>query len=254
VLYQFKKNIMAKDINEILDEMDASQALLPGLAPLNSISNVAIFTLFKRLIATVIVSLTKVWDVVRNEISVYASGQIIGTKQWYVTLALQYPTISIQRASCVELGPKVLLKVAKVNSGSTVQLTLSELQGLRAYINSKKIVGSDVDVLSSTADLIDITCSVKYAGTLSVVEQDVKQMIKDYFTTHAFDTPISKTLLIDDILSVAGVLDVSIDALLINEGLGYIPLLGNNAQPSAGYWEVGKNSSSVDLITLNMYL
>jgi hypothetical protein len=244
---------MAQTVNDILIEMDAAQAAEPALAPLNSTSNTAIFTMFKRIVAIAIVQLSRLWDIAKKELNTIALSQIYGTKAWYVNLVLNMPGGAATKASCIEQGSKVLIKVAKLSSTITAQLTPAEVNAIRGYVSIKKVVGSDIDVISQTADLCKFTLSIQYAGVLSSIEAAVKQAVKDYLFNLPFDQNLTKGLLIDDLLNVPGVIDAFIDVLELDYGLGYNVVQGNTATPDAGYFEVAKDGSNNDLITLNMY-
>lgn len=244
---------MAKDINVILNEMDTEQTAQPALTLLNSVSVTAVYTAFKKVFALGGKLLFDAWDIVREEINQIASAQIIGTKQWYVNLAKGYSGGTIvQRASALEVGTKVILKVAAVTGGQTAQLSSTNLNNLRAYIYSKKVAGTDLDIISQTADLVSLVLSIKYSGVMATVKAAVIAAIKSYLDTLPFDSSLSKTLLEQIILSVPGVLDCSVDVMSIDYGLGYQVITANTALPDAGYFEVGKSGGN-DLITANMY-
>lgn len=244
---------MAKDTNTILAEMDAQQATITELAPLTSVSSTAIFKLIKYLIALAHASMYTMWDAVKNEINTITSSQIIGTPQWYVNLALTYNSgLNAQRASCREVGTKVILKVAKSSSGVTSQLTNTELANLTTFVNSKKVAGTDISILSQTADLVSFVISVQYTGVQATVEAAVVAAIKSYLAALAFDSNLSRSLIENALLSVPGVLDASVDLMSVDYGLGYEIIPGNLASADAGYFEVGKLAGN-DLITLNMY-
>lgn len=246
---------MAKDINQIIADMDAAQAAESDLSGLTSGSSTALHKLFKYVVALVYVTLYKAWDSVLAEFEALAQSYIIGTRAWYVQLALDYSGGTlIKKANCQDVGTKVILKVAKEVSGATVNLTTTELANFADYVNAKKVAGTDIDVLSQTADLVDITMSIQYVGTQAVVEADVIAAIKAYLATHPFGQDLSKTLLTDAILDVTGVLNAYIDILNINTNGSWVTVTGNYGTTDAGYWEVGKNGSSQDLITLNMYV
>lgn len=245
---------MAKTAAQIKTEMDATQATLPALASLTSPSSSAIYTNFKNLIALVMTWLYDAWDAIKAEVNLIAESQIIGTKQWYVKLALQYNGgTHVQRASCRESNTSVVLKVAKQAAGITSQLTLAELNNVKAYIKSKKVAGTDISVISQTADLVDITMDVQYTGIQATVEAAIIAALKDYFQNLTFDATLSKSLIENAILSVPDVIDCSVSLLKINYGVGWQTITGNIAQADAGYFEIGVNLGN-DLITLNMYL
>lgn len=244
---------MAANINDIITEMDTAQAAEIDLAPLNSPSVSAIYTNFKEIVAAGIVQLTRLWDLAKKELNAIALNQIYGTRAWYANLVLNMPGTAATKASCIEQGSKVLIKVAKIVGTSTTVLTPAEVNAIRAYVSLKKVAGSDIDVLSQTADLCKFVLSVQYTGVQATVGAAVVQAIKDYLFNLPFDQPLTKALLIDVLLNVPDVVNVFIDVLEVDYGMGYTLILGNVAPPDAGYFEVGKDLALNDYITLNMY-
>lgn len=244
---------MPANLNDILTEMDAVQAAETSLATLDSSSLSAIYTNFKKVIAAGIVQLSRLWDIAKKELNTIAINQIYGTRAWYANLVLTMPGAVATKASCIEQGSKVLIKVAKLSGTSTINLTPSEVTAIRSYVSIKKVSGSDVDVISQTADLCKFVLSVQFTGVQATVEAAVKQAIKDYLFSLPFDVELTKALLTDVLLNVPGVVNAYIDVLEVDYGLGYNVVLGNIAPPDAGYFEVGKDSGSNDYITLNMY-
>jgi len=244
---------MAKTTTEIKAEMDALQATITDLNGLNSVSTTAIYTLIKNLVATAHAQLYIMWDAVRAELNAVAESQILGTKAWYVQIAKNYSSGTVvHKATCLESGRKVIVKVAKLNSGLTVHLTNAELSGLKAYMKTKKIAGTDLDVISQTADLVDITMSIQFTGIQVDVETAVIAGIKSYLSDLPFDSNLSKSQIENFIMGIPGVLDASVDLLKIDYGVGYTEITTNLASPDAGYFEIGKSGGN-DLITLNMY-
>lgn len=163
------------------------------------------------------------------------------------------PGTAATKSSCTELGSKVLIKVAKISGTSTANLTPNEVSAIRSYISIKKIAGSDVDVISQTADLCKFALSIQYVGVQATVADAVILAIKDYLFNLPFDEELTKALLNDQILNVPGVFNSYIDVLEVDYGLGYTLILGNIAPADAGYFEVAKDISNNDYITLNMY-
>lgn len=243
---------MPATLNDIIAEMDAAQAAETSLQTLNSSSSSAIYTNFKKVIAAGIVQLSRLWDLAKKELNTIALTQIYGTKAWYENLVLTMPSAVATKVSCIEQGTKVLIKVAKISGTSTANLTPSEVNAIRSYVALKKIAGSDIDIISQTADLCSFVMSVQFTGVQATVEAAVKQGIKDYLNALPFGSELSKTLLADALLNLPGVLNVYIDVLEVDYGLSYTPVVGNIVTPDAGYFEVGKLAGN-DLITLNMY-
>lgn len=253
---------MSKTAQQIFNELEAEKNAQPDLVTLNSNSNTAIWRLWLWLIAFAHKLLYDAWDKTKKEIAIIASQQIIGTAPWYEGLALNWTggTVTIDVASCKETLTatirKVILKVATFDTGTQklINLPSADVDALRAYINSKKVKGTDIDVVSQSADLLWFAFSVKYIGTLAVVKSAVEQKIKDHLTAIPFGNNLSVAVLVNDIFSVTGVLDVTVDFVKLSTGLGYIVQPQNIIVTDAGYFEVGKDIGNNDLINLNMYL
>jgi hypothetical protein len=228
------------------------------LAPLNSPSNTAIWRLWVWLVAVAHQIIYVQWDKTKTEISQIAAQQIIGTAAWYRAMVFDWaysPTgINIvSRCAIKERGTKVIIKVAKASATGIVNLEISEVQELRTFIKNHKIVGTDIDVISQTADLVALRISVRYIGAQATVKAAVVQGIKTYLSNLAFDQSLSKGLLTDYLIgNVVGVIDAYVDEMSIDLGLGYQIIPTNNVEPDAGYFEVGTDNNG-NLITLNMY-
>jgi hypothetical protein len=252
---------MAKTVQQIYNELVAEKATKPELAGLNSSSQTAIFTLWLWVVAFAHKLLYDMWDVTKNDISQIASQQIIGTKPWYIGLATSWTGGSKAITACwvVEvlnsLDKKLIMKVANTTAGvGYANLSDADLSGLKVYIASKKVIGTDIDIISQTADLLWLKLSIKYIGVQAVVEAAVKAHIKNYLANLPFGSQLSITVLANSVFSVSGVLDVIIDDAQVSIGLGYTPITTNYIFADAGYFEIGKDVSNNDLITLNMYL
>lgn len=251
---------MAKSLTDIENEIIAAKNADSNLAALNSPSLTAIWLLWVKLIAFVHRIIYVEWDRTKTELSTIAAQQIIGTAAWYEGLALAFNYVGspiIARASAREVittyQRKVILKVAKQTLSGLTNLTSAELAALKIQINARKVVGTDLDIISQTADLTQWVFSIRYTGTAATVKADVITALKLYLKNLPYNEVLSKSLVIDALLQVPGVLDISIDSLKVNIGLGYNEITGNSVIADAGYFEVGK-AAGVDLITANMFL
>ncbi len=245
---------MGKTVADIITDMDNEQANQPALSGITTTSSTAVFKKKKHVVAVAGKYLYDAFTAVKEELKTLASSYRIGTCAWYVTLAKDYNGgLLVAKASCIENGPKVILKVAKEVGGVTDQLTIAELTNLKTYIRVKKVAGTDIDVISQTADLVDIELDIQYNGVQATVEAAVIQAIKDYLDDLEFDSDLSKTLLVDELLNLPDVVNAYVKNLKVDIGAGYTLISGNLATPDAGYWEIGKDTSNNDLITLNMY-
>lgn len=246
---------MAKTVQAIYDEIVDRKNADTNLSSLTSTSGTAIWRLWAWLTALCHAVIYNEWDVFKATLTNLVSANRYGTAAWYVEITLQYPTITIHRASAREvLSPtsqRVVLKVCKLSSGNLVNLTPSELTAFRTYMASKKVLGTWLDIVSQTADLAQLTLTVRTDGTAGIGAL-VTQAVKDYFTSLGFDQQLSKTLLSDYLLQVPGVLDVFIDELSINTGAGYETIASNTYTSESGYIRLGKSTGGADLITINL--
>jgi hypothetical protein len=252
---------MAKTVQQIYNELVAEKTTKPELAGLNSTSQTAIFTLWLWVVAYAHKLLYDMWDVTKNEISQIASQQIVGTIPWYVGLAMNWTGGSKAITACwptellTTLDKKLIMKVANTAAGvGYSNLSDADLAAFKTYIGSKKVVGTDIDIISQTADLLLLKLSIKYVGVQATVSAAIVTHIKNYLAILPFGSQLSITVMANSIFSVAGVLDVIVDDAQVSVGLGYTPITTNYINADAGYFEIGKNSSNNDLITLNMYL
>lgn len=252
---------MSKTQQTIFNELLAEKNAQADLSALNSTSNTAIWRLWLWMVAFAHKLLYDAWDVTKSEIATLTSQQIHGTNPWYEGLCLNWTsgTVPIDVASCKEvITPtvrKVVVKVATMNTGTNQLVTIpqADLIALRAYLFTKKIKGTDLDLVTQSADLLWLALSIKYTGTLSVVKSAVTQAIKDYLQNLVYGSDFSPSLLVNDLYSVPNVLVVTMDSAKLNIGLGYVLQSQTLILTDAGYFEIGQDSSNNDLLDLNMY-
>ena len=247
---------MARTIAHIEAEILAAKAAEPLLDDLNSPSNTAIWRLWIRLTAVAHYVIYRQWETTKVDFSTIMLNNIMGTLRWYALMARGvvsngYPIVS--RASARENGTKVIVKVAKLSGGILAHLTPLELSAVRKHIKLHKIAGTDIDVLSQTADLVSMAVDIRCTGDFTVVSAAVKFAIKDYMANLDFDTSLSKGLLVDMLIgTVDGVADAYIRELSVDIGFGYNVISASIVEADAGYFEIGTSGGS-DLITLNLY-
>ncbi len=248
---------------QIYNNLLAAKTAESDLNGLTSTSVTAIWRLWLYLVSEFHYLMYKQWDVVKVAIALLGLQQIVGTKLWYQGLALNWSGggQTIIAAHCTEvlttLDKRVFLFVAADDgNGQFTNLTSADRTALQAYINEKKVAGTDIVVISSTADLLWLGFSVKFAGPASnqaQVAADVKQAILDYISALDFGVPLSISLLSNHLFSVPDVLDVTWTSTQVDTGSGYVSNTNNLITPTVGYFEIGKSQSNTDLIDLNMY-
>ncbi len=253
---------MSKTQTEIFNELLTEKAAQPDLVTLTSPSPTAIWRAWLWLVAFAHKLLYDAWDKTKAEIAVIAAQQITGTAPWYEGLALTWSggSVQVDAAACREtitaLQRKVIVKVATRDTGTQqlVNIPQVDLDALRIYMASKKVKGTDLTVISQAADLLWFGFAIKYTGTLLTVQAAVIQKIKDHLAALAFGADLSVTILINDLFTVPGVLDVTPNYTKLDIGLGYVTQPQNLIPSDSGYFEVGQDGLGNDLVDLIMYL
>lgn len=238
------------------------------LADLSSQSKVAIWRLLIWICSASIWILENLFDLHVIEMTELGAQLITGTPRWYYAKCFEYqhgdvlqynvtthrfeyltsnPSSQIiKRAAVVDLSGLVKIKVAKLASGLPVPLSSPEKTSFEYYINLIKFAGTNVEVISLSADLLHIELtvvidalvllptgeSIATAGTFPV-----EDAINNYIQQLPFNGILSLTALTDAIQRVSGVINpvVTLAAARPVSG-GYTsidPVTGYNA--SAGH-------------------
>lgn len=226
---------MARDIPTIISELDAAQADKLELAPLNSPSKTAIYTLWKGIVAIVINYMEQLWDLFRNELEVTISKGKVGSSLWVqdMIFKFQYSATNVQvvqvvnyavtyyiinpilriitRCSVTTAGNKIVsIKVAKLEPPQA--LTVPELTSLRGYVEKIGFAGVQYEVNSYPPDLFYLKATIYYDGQyFSVIESTVIAAITSYFASLKFDGTLQLLTIEDFIQKVDGVKDIVIE-------------------------------------------
>lgn len=230
---------MARTIEEIQAEMDAEQALQPQLSGLNSISQAAIYTLWKYVFSTALWFEETLWDTFKTEIETVITNAVVGTDEWvkFEVLKFQYDTVTpqivqlvdfvpsynpideslqiITRASVNTLTNKVVsVKVAKEDP--PIALDALELSSLQGYLDDISFAGVEYNVQSLTSDKIFLEAEVFYDGQYtSTISANVIDAINLYLSNLPFNGYVRISDVEDAIQSVAGVVDIVISNLAL---------------------------------------
>jgi hypothetical protein len=226
---------MARDIQTIIDEMDAAQTSETNLASLNSTSKTAIYTLWKSITATVINYVEQLWDIFKTDLETIVNTAPVGSDSWLsneilkfqysatvpqvleiIDYSAQYPTTDttlqiISRVSVTTLTNKIVsVKVA--TSEPPVALSGLQLTSLEGYIEKKQNAGIQVITNSYSSDKFFLKATINYDGQYAaVISANVIAAIELYFSELPFDGIIKILRLEDYIQNVAGVTDIIID-------------------------------------------
>lgn len=234
---------MARTINEIKAEMEATQASIPELSALNSTSQVSFFGHLKNMWAMLVQLVEVGYDQMRADTETLLNSKRIGSALWYVEQVKKfqlgdvvtvvkgeatYATLDpakqiVTQAACVEnlTSGRLLIKVVKGPQSARTNLSDSELEAVRSYVKEIKFAGVQIDVISLREDQIRITATVKIdrqvlaANGSSLADSNVFPVvdaIRSYLRNLPFDSVVSWTALTDYMQTMPGVLDFVISA------------------------------------------
>lgn len=215
----------------LLPDLDTSQTLL---ADLTTSSRVAVWRLMLWVVAVCQWVHEKLWDKAKDELQAIAASSHIGTLPWYVQKAKEFqygfplviqdnvPVYAtdepsariIARAAGKEESGYVLLKLAKLSSGSVVPLSGPELAAFDDYIDHVKMAGMIVNLISDNPDLLKVNVTVYYDplviapdGTLILAPgtKPVEDAIRNYVANLPFNGALVLTDLVDAMQAATGV-------------------------------------------------
>lgn len=272
---------MARTINEIYNQMVTEKqnmtslnALQPStdtatnlLNELSSSSKVAIWRLKFYVVAVAIWFHETNWDVYYKKLQDQANKLYVGTLPWYrdqcfyfqygdslsyIDNHYVYATIDpskqiIKRASVNDVGGQVRIKVAKLSGTTPVALSAPELTAFSSYLNSVKIGGTNLSIVSRDADLLKIYYNIVYDPLLLTSSGElisspgtypVEDAINNYISNLPFDGVLNITKLTDEIQNATGVIDPIINNAEAKYGtLAYAPI-NNNYNADAGHMKI----------------
>ncbi|MCT4580848.1 MAG: hypothetical protein N4A35_05465 [Flavobacteriales bacterium] len=251
------------ELSNLQPQIDNSQTLLNDLTTTSKVAN---WRLFIWLFAVAAWVHENIFDRHKAEIEERVKAAVTGNIRWYRqeclkfqfgdTLAFvdhkyQYPSINttnqiIQRAAVSEVGSQLRIKVAKIDgSGTPEPLTGIELVAFNNYINKIKFAGTNIAVISSDADEIEIHYTITVnqqvisgsgesliaPGTYPVID-----VIKNYIQNLPFDGVLNFTKLTDEIQKIEGVIDPVFNTALARYGVLPFQIVQNNYyRPNAGH-------------------
>jgi hypothetical protein len=235
---------MARSISTIIALMDAEQAAQTGLSGLNSVSNSAIYTLWKYVIAAQIYLQETLWDIFKTDLETVISKAAVGTSAWLQDrvlkfqydattpqvvavdsdYAINYTTIDatkriITRCAINQTSQRVVLvKVAK--SEPPAPLSVTELSSLNGYLDDILFAGVNYVATSLDSDKLYLKANIYYDGQYSAtISSSVITAINTYLAALPFDGKVRLMSIVDAIQSVLGVNDVVLEDVAIRANL-----------------------------------
>lgn len=251
-------------LNALQPSTDTATNLLNELS---SSSKVAIWRLKFYVVAVAIWFHETNWDVYYKKLQDQANKLYVGTLPWYrdqcfyfqygdslsyIDNHYVYATIDpskqiIKRASVNDVGGQVRIKVAKLSGTTPVALSAPELTAFSSYLNSVKIGGTNLSIVSRDADLLKIYYNIVYDPLLLTSSGElisspgtypVEDAINNYISNLPFDGVLNITKLTDEIQNATGVIDPIINNAEAKYGtLAYAPI-NNNYNADAGHMKI----------------
>lgn len=132
-------------------------------------------------------------------------------------------------------GRSLSVYVAKQRSNDLLALTDEELEGFQRYCDNVKPLGVHVVAVSKEADEVNIEADVVYNGELTqeVVEKAMQEKLNEYVRNLQFGATIYKAQMIEEVMSIEGMVDVDLNVDIVVEGI--VNELERNFVLSAGY-------------------
>lgn len=132
-------------------------------------------------------------------------------------------------------GRSLSVYVAKQKSNELLALTDEELEGFQRYCDNVKPLGVHVVAVSKEADEVNIEADVVYNGELTqeAVKKAVQEKLNEYVRNLQFGATIYKAQMIEEVMSIEGMVDVDLKVDIVVEGI--VNELERSFVLSAGY-------------------
>ncbi len=236
-----------------------------GASELSSSSQVAIWRLWTRIVASAMFDLGNLFDFHKAEMQDIIAAKKSHTLQWYVAKAraFQYgatlppdtdvyspvapagdPSLIVAFAAAVELGNEVRVKVAKVASGVLTKLLPAELTAFFGYMQRIKDAGVRINCTSDDPDTFLPTMIIHYDPLIlnnlgQRLDGTAPEPVKDAVNTFLSNIPFNGRFILDDFITAMMAVDgVKVAEVSVVEATyaAYPPLtITNWYTPDAGY-------------------
>lgn len=266
---------MARTIKEIENEILAAKEADSNLDSLTSTSKTAIWRLWVYIIAFAIWVHESLWDVFKKEAEATILASHPHNFRWYRDVSLRFrdgkslywdgaafswPALVgsetledleiVKQAAVVESPGKLIIKVAKEDSGSLTKLSDPEKTRFTTYINSIKDAGNTIEVISEDPDDVKITATI-YCDPLLIDLSDgslvadsgvkpVEDAINAYLNSDElnFNGELRRTHLIDAMQNATGVNDPILTSLQTRYAAEPFAEIEEGVVPYSGYFAV----------------
>lgn len=173
---------MAREINDILDDMITSKNSESSLSGLTSTSQVSIWRKIFYVCAVAIKYIEDLFDVLTSDVEARREEIPVGVLKWYASESLvyqfgdtlifangrlDYAEIDTDKyvvdlaAADIENGV-IIIKSAKITSGVAGPLSISEKAGFTQYWIEKRFAGESITIISQDPDLLKAYYRITY--------------------------------------------------------------------------------------------
>lgn len=243
---------------QIIDEKEATSEL----SALNSTSATAIWKLWINVVALAIFTFEEIFEKDKDTLVNLTERKRYGTLDWYMeevkkfqfdyqlvfnseTGEFYYPVDDenariIAQSAVLEdsQSGNLTMKLARLNNGELAPLDSAQLVAVTNYIESIKVAGTNIELLTLNPDEINITANVYYDGNLqqSTVKTSILEALNEFKDNATFNGIILRNNLIEVIRNVTGVDDVYFTALTGKTSVGTPTNIDRDYNALSGYF------------------
>lgn len=251
-----------RTLDDIKQQMIVEKNATPELANLNSSSATAIWKLWINIVALAIFTFEQIFEKDKQALINITERRRFGTIDWYASEVKKYQhdhqltfnsqtgefyypiddgNARIIEQSAVTEDPQsgtLTMKLARIHNGDLAPLESSQLLGVTNYIESIKVAGTNIELLSINPDIINIVADVYYDGniTTNTLKSSITTALESFKKNTSFNGVILKNDLINTIRAVAGVDDVNFTILTGSTSVGSPISIVRNYYALSGYF------------------
>lgn len=232
---------MARELQEIKDLIDDEAAVRPELAEtLSSQYSTDEWRLWRDIVAYVHWLLESLWDLAKENLETIVNNAVVFNLQWYGARVLEWQygyalSVSegkafydvldesarlVEKVSVTEFHGRVVIKVAKLDSGVLAPLSPTEKLSLAAFVEDIKGPGTPTRVISEAPDAGVFNLAIYYDPQTGepITSANVDQAIEAFLSGIPFNGKFYLTRFIDAMLEVEGVIDLEVGSIVFTAG------------------------------------
>lgn len=264
---------MARNTQDIYQEMLIAKQDSPEMDVMDSPSNTAFWQLILRFLAQIHHWMEEKWDAFKVELQAVIDSSQYGTFEWweriirefqygdelfYINNRWQYLTIDktkqiIAYVSIDDPSGVVKPKVAKMNNNRPLLLSADEAAALSSYLRKRRPPGTRLLVQSLPADKLKAYLTIHYNAQVgeAAIKVAVEQAYLNYINNLDFNGVFYINKLIDKLQSIPAVINEQVEVINISVKQGtddYVQFL-SKYQAVSGYFEIDSDFPLSNTIT-----